>query len=132
MWRFPWKGRWANRVDAKVFGSDDRDHTRRSLPHPKYWDGGREGVMAFAAVCLASLIVFTTNDVPWISRYWKIVLTLLVAGGVSFWVGGLSRRARARKRAERAVANRAARNAEAEKKIAEMQRKNSRIPKVPR
>lgn len=114
------------------FGSDDKDHTLRGVPHPRFWDGGRQGFLAFTMVCLIGLLIFGTNEITWIATYGKIALTFLVAVPVSFWFGQLSIRARARKRAEQEIAYRAARNEEAEMKIAEMQQKNSRIPIVTR
>ncbi|WP_095589594.1 hypothetical protein [Actibacterium ureilyticum] len=115
-----------------MFGSDEKDHTLRSLPHPGYWDGGREGFYAFATVCLISLLIFGTSDVSWMPTYWKIASTFLIAAPVSYWIGSSTRRKRVGKRAEHAIAYRDAQNAETEKKIAEMQAKNSRIPKVKR
>lgn len=111
-------------------GMDRHDLTQQRVQAEGFWDGGREGVYAFGFACLLSIVFFASVEILWLPQFWKIFLTLLSGTLLGYLVARRVGSAHIRHKAELAQAYRDDQAAITKRKIDQMNRAASNIPKV--
>ncbi|WP_417277608.1 hypothetical protein [Celeribacter sp.] len=100
-------------------GLETHDTTQFDPRHPRHGEGLREGLMAFGVVAGCAVMFWVSVPAAFISLYWKIFLTLILASGAGFlvstWIGHM--RVRYRQNVEKDY--RDTQSAEIERKLAE-------------
>lgn len=59
----------------------------RNKDHPSHTSGGREGGTAACLVLIASLVLFLSVDISWLSSFWKTTISVFTAAAVGWGVG---------------------------------------------